>query len=143
MFGIVGGDQLSDHAAHRSPNDVRLGDAENVEQAHGVGGHVAERIGGRRLGVRVESSDDARDVGRPGGVQMLAQTDVAVVEPDHTKSALNEAIDELVGPARHLRAKAHDQQYGLRPFVTPALVLDADSVRGYLRHRGSLPKYFS
>jgi hypothetical protein len=41
-----GGDDLRDHAAHGSADDMRALDAERIEQADGVLRHVVQRIAG-------------------------------------------------------------------------------------------------
>ncbi len=48
--GVLDGHGLHDHAAHRVPHDVRPFDAQVIEQADPVGGHVGEVVRhGRRL----------------------------------------------------------------------------------------------
>ena len=42
---VLDGDGLGDHPAHRRADDVGRVDAERVEQADGVGGHVGEAVG--------------------------------------------------------------------------------------------------
>ena len=46
--GVVDGERLRDHAAHRGAGDVRLLDAEVVEEPDRVVGHVDSVYGGRR-----------------------------------------------------------------------------------------------
>ena len=91
---LLDGHRLHDHAAHRGADDVGGADAEHVEQAGGVGGHVGERVGhlerlaGRRPW-RTRSMTSMRtvvEVGRPA--------DVAVVEADDAEAAVDEAVDE-------------------------------------------------
>ena len=78
---------LRDHAAHRRAADMGLGDAERVEHADAVVRHVAERV--RALDAQAEGVAQRveREVGNAGGVEALAQADVAVVEADHAKAA--------------------------------------------------------
>ena len=42
---VLDGDRLGDHPAHRRADDVGGVDAEVVEQADGVVGHVGEQVG--------------------------------------------------------------------------------------------------
>ena len=44
-LGVLDGHRLHDHAAHRGAHDVGPLDAEVVEQADGVGGHVGQLVG--------------------------------------------------------------------------------------------------
>ena len=37
-------DQLGDESAHRRADDVRGGDAERVQEAYGVGGHIVQPV---------------------------------------------------------------------------------------------------
>ena len=48
-LGAPGGDRLGDHAAHRDADEVGALDAEVVEQADAVGGHLGQRVGGGAL----------------------------------------------------------------------------------------------
>ena len=53
---VLDGHRLGDHPAHRRPDDVGALDAEVVEQADGVGGHVGQRVGHRRAAARRRSA---------------------------------------------------------------------------------------
>ena len=100
LAGVADGQRLADHPAHRHADDVGPVDAEVVEQAGGVVGHVADGVAG--LG---EPPGDAspgiswRRVG--GGVRHhRRQPDVAVVEADHPEAPGHEPVDELQRPRR-------------------------------------------
>ena len=64
---------------------MRGRDAERVEQADGVVGHVVERV--RRLRIAAERGGDVRQARR---LHLGGQAEVAVVEADDVEAALDE-----------------------------------------------------
>ena len=44
---------------------------------------------------------------------MLAQADVAVVEPHHPVTCSHQGVDQIQGPGNELHAQAHDEQHHL------------------------------
>ena len=81
--GMAARQHLRDHAAHRRADDVRALDAEVVEQALHVVGHVDERVGHRAACGPSRGAHPRvyRAVG-PLTVHLGRQPDVAVVEAD-------------------------------------------------------------
>jgi hypothetical protein len=55
---------------------------------------------------------------------VAGQPDVAVVEPDHPQTLVDELLAEPLAPEDQLRAQAHDQQDGGIVRVTHVLVID-------------------
>ena len=104
---VPGGHRLGDHPAHRDADDVRAVDAEVVEHADAVVGHVAEGVGRARLVAQEELLDGRRAV----VLEVGRAADVAVVVADDEVAAGGELLAERVGPAEHLRAEAHHQQH--------------------------------
>ena len=86
--GMMRGDGLGDHAAHRDADEVRVAVAERVEQTDGVAGHVAEvvlpRGRCRRAGPPTGSA--------AGKLMWVDRPDVAVVEPDHPVARARRAL---------------------------------------------------
>ena len=104
-------------------------DAERVEQADDVVGHVAQQIRRRdRLALhrRHERGLDIGDsgVGEPGRL-----ADVAVVEADHVVAATGEGGAEVVVPGDHLRRQAHDENQRRRRRVAEGIEAELDPVR--------------
>ena len=130
---MVDGDQLGDEASHRGADDVRGADAEGVQQAHGIVGHVVEPV--RRLRVAAER---CRHVGVAGVLHIRRQAGVPVVEADDAESAIRQLRAKVVVPADHLSSQAHDQQKRLAGGVSERLVLELDSIPLGSRHKPML-----
>ena len=87
---VLDGDRLGDHPAHRGADDVGRVDAEVVEQAGGVVGHVAKRYGGWPKRGDERGSDQLAQR-RRRRVDLGRQADVAVVEADHPEARARRA----------------------------------------------------
>ena len=137
-LGVLGSDLLADHAAHRDANEVGALDLEVLDQPDGVGGHVVEPVDG-----------GAGQPEHPGGdvdpaADLRGEADIAVVEADHVVAAHREQLAELVVPAEHLHAQAHDEQdrFGLRIAEVVVTELDAldDRRAGSPRRQSGRPR---
>jgi hypothetical protein len=100
---------------------VRLLDAEVIEHADAVAGHVGERVG--RAAVTLEQLQQAR---RGLVLEMRRAADVAVVVADHVEPALGQLPAEVVVVGDHLGAEAHDQQHRRVPGIAEGLEADLD-----------------
>ena len=121
-LGAPGGDRLGDHAAHRDADDVGAVDAEVVEQADAVGGHLGQAVGGGAL----VAADDLAEGRHRGAREDRRAPDVAVVVADDVEAAAGEVRAEVLVPAEHLRAQAHDEQHGGVGRVAEGLEADLD-----------------
>src|SRR5713101_5708078 len=107
---------------------MRRLDAEHIHQADGVFRHVAQRVrrGDRDLQEpQLEQFDGTQPL---AAAQPAGFADVAIVEPDHAKSAGRKLPAELVIPMDHLGSQSHDQQHRLRAGVAEDLVTEVDAV---------------
>jgi hypothetical protein len=119
---MVGGDGLSDHAAHRDPDEVGVAVSERVQQTDGVARHVAEVV----LPVVAAAPQDRQRV-RLGKVRVGRTADVAIVEPDHPVSPLGDRGGEFLWPRVLLLSEAGDQQDRGRCGVTERVVTQLDA----------------
>ncbi len=104
---IVGGDSLSDHAAHRDAHQVSVAVAERVEDAHGVPRHVAKVV---LAGIIASPHDRPRLRRRKAHVGGPAH--VAVVDARHEKAAARQRLRELLWPRVKLLTQPGDQHHG-------------------------------
>ncbi len=108
-------------------------DAEGVQQAGGVVGHVSQRVGGHGYhpcGGRRDHIRDARIV-EPGG-----QTHIAIVETDDVETPRHQLVDEVVFPRDQLSSEAHDEQERRVGRIAGRLVFDLYPVGGDVGHEG-------
>jgi len=136
---VPGRHQLADHAAHRSPHDVRGPNAEGVQQARRVEGHVLEAVRNVRGQAEARPEYRAQQVRTPERVHLLRQAAVPVVEPNDAEAVLVEHPAEGLRPAHELHAQPHDQQHGGSTFVPERLVFQLDSVCDDARHGLTTP----
>ena len=108
-LGGAGRHRLRDHASHRNADDVRLCDAERVEEARDVFRHVLQRVRRANLEAQQRASDRERDVGKPSAVDLLRVAAIAIVEAHHVEAARRQALDERIGPEHERHAETHDQ----------------------------------
>ena len=101
---------------------MRALDPEVVEHADAVGGHLGQRVGGGAL----VAAQDLAEGGHRGGGQDRRAPDVAVVVADDVEAAAREVGAEVLVPAEHLRAQAHDEQHGGIGGVAERLEADLD-----------------
>jgi hypothetical protein len=90
---MLQGRNLGDHPAHRHTDEVGGVDAEGVEHADGIGGHVPD------------------PVRRTGPVDVGGQPDVPVVELHDPVPGSDEALDQLTWPPQHRRPASHHQEH--------------------------------
>ena len=119
--------RLHDHAAHRDADDVRGLEAEVVQQAEGVVGHVVERV--RRPG-RAAAADEGLHEHPPGDPARgpRGAAGVAVVVADHEEPAVGQRLAELRAPPGHRAAEPHHQQQRLAGGVAERLVAELEAV---------------
>ena len=115
---------------------MRPRDAERVEHAQGVRGHVGKRVGRAHRQPHEVAQGRDRDVGDAQLVEAVAQAGVAVVEADDAQAARQQPLDELLGPARELHAQAHHEQDRRRVARTGVLDLERQAVGGHA-HRAA------
>ncbi len=120
-LGVLGGEDLADHPAHRGTDDVGGGDAELADQARGVLGHVGERV---LLGADPAAEHLAHR--RRPEVEVGRAADVAVVEADDVEAAVGELLAELLVPGDHLGRQAHHQHHRGVGGVAEGLVAEGD-----------------
>ena len=116
---MLEGEQLGDHPAHRGAGDVGGRDPEDVEEARGVGGHVAQRISATVL-----------DLGR--------EPDVPVVEADDLETTPGDLLAEPIAPAQQLGAEPADQENRGQRSVAEDLVLELERADPGARRPGPL-----
>ena len=105
------------------PSHVGGLDAEVVEQAEAVIGHVRRVYGGGPRGRRTSAP------GRCGGdarAEPAGPTGVAVVVADHVEALGRQQAAEVDVPPGHRAAEPHDQQHGRRVGVAERLVADVE-----------------
>ena len=125
---------LGDHPAHARADDVRLLDAQRIEQAGPVIGHIGQRIG--HFGLQPELGEE-RHLDQPrrlDPIELVAEADIAIVVADDAETAAGKRLDQFVGPQRQLCAEPHDQQHGRGGLVALFLVVNLDPVRDCLGH---------
>ena len=97
-------------------------DAEVVEEADAVGGHLGQAVGRGAL----VAADDLAEARHRGAREDGRAPDVAVVVADDVEAAAGEVGAEVLVPAEHLRAQAHDEQEGGVGGIAEGLEADLD-----------------
>ena len=113
-IGMVDGELLDDHPAHRHPHDMGPVDSQVVEYGHRVGGHVGQVVGDVRFFSFPERLHHARHVRRDVR-ELGGQPDVAVVEPDDEEASAHESFAPFRRVVDALGAEAVDHQQGRVP----------------------------
>ena len=103
-------------------------DAEHIHQADHVERHVVEPIG--RLDRDLQETQLEKFHRRQplAAAQLARFADVAIVEPDDTKSACRKLPAKIVVPMDHLGAQPHDQDHRLRIRLAEDFVTELDAV---------------
>ena len=127
-LGMLGGHDLHDHPAHRGAHHVRLVDAQRVEQAERIGGHVVEVIGCVRPFALHHLLDRRGKVGHAPGIEARGEARVAIVVADDMEALVGQPLEQRIGPDRELRSQPHDQQQCGIGLVADRLVFDLDAV---------------
>ena len=129
---------LADRPAHRRADHVCTLQSEGVEQAGGVGRHVAQSIwSGDRL-AHERLAEQSHQVGCAVLGKFGRKADVAIVEADDEIAARGELLAEGLVPGDHLRRQPHDEQQRRGCAVAERVVTKLDAVgwhqRGILLH---------
>ena len=136
---MAGDHVLPDHAAERRPDDVGRSEAESVDYAYGVIGHVGQRVGSL-YGPAVQDGEQGFD--RIAGrlvIQPGAEADIPIVEADHVVTTIGQPTTETLGPHGQLGIQPHDQEDRGIGRTAHLLDLDGDPVGLDLRHPRSSP----
>ena len=104
-------------------------DAERVEEADRIAGHVVQRI--RRVS---RTTEQRHDVGRPERVELGGEADIAVVEPRHPESATCDQLAEGVIPFDHLVREPHHKEERRGLGIAEAVVLELEAVDARAGH---------
>lgn len=131
---MVERDALRDHSAHRRADHMRLLDSQCIEQAGRVRRHIRQGIGRLDFKPQLVPDHHLEDARRLRSVHLLAQADIAIVEPDDAKAARRQRIEQFVGPQRHLRAEPVDQQDRRSIGRPPLVIFERDPIGFDLRH---------
>ncbi len=125
---------LGDHPAHRRTDQVGALDAEHVEQADAVRGHVVERVRSDDPAPQQRAGDGDAQVGHAPAGHLAGVAAVAIVEADHPEARGDETVDERIGPRDARHAQAHDEQDRRRVGVAEALVVEIEPANRRKRH---------
>jgi hypothetical protein len=120
--GMLDGHGLRDLATHGGTEDVSFFDAEGIEEAGGVGGHIGEGVGGGG----VIAGESGGEIGRRSGGHVGGMAGVAIVEADDLDTVIDKHVAEGVGPVNHLCCATHDHEQRGRVGRAELLVGDVD-----------------
>ncbi len=98
-------------------------DAQRVEEADGIGGHVVEAI--RRLRIAGQCGPHIRWA---CDIQVRGEARIAIVESDDMECPAGELGAEVVVPRDQLGTEARDEQDGRVNRIAGGFVLDVDTV---------------
>ena len=116
---------LRNGASHGRADNMRLPEAEHVQQPYRVGSHVRQRVRHRRQ----VAGERRGQVRRRGVRQVCGEPGVAIVEADDLQAAIDEGMAKRVRPMNGLRGDPHDEQHDRRVGVPEALIGDVDPGR--------------
>ena len=126
--------QLGNHPAHRRADHMRAGDAQRLEQASAVIGHIPESIG-HPCGKADPLAQDLPHQARCTlALELVRQADIAVVVADDAVPLAHQRLDKLVRPQRHLGAEAHHQQDHFMFGIAIVFIEQLKAIRLDMRH---------
>ncbi len=105
------GQALRDHAAHGGADDVGLGNAQRVQHAERIVGHVLHAVGWVDGQAQAMLDRGQQHVGRTQMVKVLTEANVAVVQPNDAMACVHQALHQRARPGDQLHAQAHDEQH--------------------------------
>ena len=135
-LGIVGGDDLRDHAPHRGADDMRAIDFERVHEPDRVARHVFEAIARPHRQPQSGAGQHRRRLERPDRRQFRRQAGVAIVEANDAEAPARQALAEIVWPCGELHAEAHDEHHRRAVARPDRFIFDVDSVGSNNSHLG-------
>ena len=127
-LGIVGGDNLRDHAPHRGADDMRAIDVERAHEPDGVARHVGEAIARPYRQPQSGPSQQRRRLERPDRRHFRRQAGVAIVKANDAEAPARQALAENVRPCGELHAEAHDEHHRLAVARPNRFIFDVDGV---------------
>jgi hypothetical protein len=120
---------LSDGSTHGCADEVGALEAQHIQQADGIRGHVRERIGHRGQ----VATEHRRQIGRGRMGKMGRPAHIAVVEPNQVEPALHEGRTETIRPSDQLRRQSLDEQHRRRLGIPQPFVRDIEVRRADVR----------
>ena len=135
-LGIVGGDDLRDHAAHRGADDMRAIDFERVHEPDRVARHVFKAVAWPHRQPQSGAGQHRRRLDRPDRRQFRRQAGVAIVEANDAKAPARQALAEIVWPCGELHAEAHDEHHRRAVARPDRFIFDVDGVGSNNSHLG-------
>ena len=108
---MIRSNQLTDHSAHRSADDMRLVNFKGIEHANGIPRHITQIIG-RHLpfGEKTLGYQLPDRIGAAHAIKFIGKADIAIVKGDNAKAFVHETIHKVHRPVNQLCGIAHDQQ---------------------------------
>jgi hypothetical protein len=104
--------------------------SERIHEPCGVPRHVEQGVGHVELETDGGLGHQRHGVGHAGCIQSRRPADVAIVEPDNVQAAPGQGQAEILVPADHLRAKAHDQHERGIACVTERVATERHAIAG-------------
>ena len=133
-LGIVGGDDLRDHAPHRGADDMRTIDFERVHEPDRVARHVGEAIARPHRQPQCGAGQHRGRLDRPDRRHFRRQAGIAIVEANDAEAPARQALAEIVRPCGELHAEAHDEHHRLAVARPNRFIFDVDGVGSNSRH---------
>ncbi len=131
LFGVTNGERLRNHAAHRHADHVGRCNAQRVEEARRIVGHIGQQVASARRSAK-QRSEHCPNGTRRFPVELRRQPHVAVIERDDLEPTINELGNEIRVPVAQLSTKPMHQKQRLT--VAVDFVFDGDSVGGNRGH---------
>ena len=132
--------ELRDRSAIGAAIDVRRPDAERIQQAGAVVGHVLDCVGRIDRLARPRLLEGPPDIREPGLLETGGEPAIAVVEQDRPEARLAEPVDQRIRPGDELHPEPADHQDRVAAGRAPYLVFDLDPVRFRPRHDAVPPQ---
>ena len=127
-------ERLSDHSTKRDTENVSALEADAFEQSGRVISHLVERVGGVDLQAGKRASELLPSAAAtPLLDNATREADVAIIEPNELKAAIEKHRTQALGPMNELGTEPHDQKEG-DTIIAENLVLELNTVRFNARH---------
>ncbi len=105
-----------------------LVDAKRIQHAHRIRCHVGQRIGHLRVFPGKNFAQYFTHIGHAQFREFLRQPHIAIVKPQHMKTACGEPLHQFHRPLNKLRAEPHHKNDGGVVLVTKCFDLNVDTV---------------